>query len=336
MKIIRQSIYLILLVLIGLTACKNKDILLPGSTGTPYELLVIMDKAQWESEAGKALFSLLDSDMPGLPQSEPYFKLSYATPDRLGSLLKPVRNIIIATIDADRFTRASMTYSKDLWATDQLVVKINAPDANTFNQYLKENGKQLVDAFVAQEIGRIKELLAHKYNRSLSDTLAQHIPGIYLHLPSETKAFKKGENFFWASNAMERRRDIIVYTYPYEDANTFTVDFLIHKRDSILKANIPGGPKGSYMSTQSIYPPDSSSLTVNGKYCMELRGLWEVTGDNMGGPFVSHTQIDEANQRVVTVEAFIYAPGKDKRTLMRSLESVLYTLELSGSETSKK
>jgi hypothetical protein len=58
------------------------------------------------------------------------------------------------------------------------------------------------------------------------------------------------------------------------------------------------------------------------------RGLWEMEGDMMGGPFVSHARVDRANGRVIVVEAFIYSPDKLKRNLMRQMEASLYTLRL--------
>ena len=48
----------------------------------------------------------------------------------------------------------------------------------------------------------------------------------------------------------------------------------------------------------------------------------------MGGPFVSHTRLDEVNQRVITAEIFVFAPEKKKRNTLRRLESSLYTLRL--------
>jgi hypothetical protein len=38
--------------------------------------------------------------------------------------------------------------------------------------------------------------------------------------------------------------------------------------------------------------------------------------------------VDRPNGRVVVVEAFVYAPEKKKRDLMRQLEASLYTLNL--------
>jgi hypothetical protein len=53
-----------------------------------------------------------------------------------------------------------------------------------------------------------------------------------------------------------------------------------------------------------------------------------MENDMMGGPFVSHARVDRPNGRVVVVEAFVYAPEKKKRDLMRQLEASLYTLNL--------
>jgi hypothetical protein len=55
-----------------------------------------------------------------------------------------------------------------------------------------------------------------------------------------------------------------------------------------------------------------------------------MVGDMMGGPFVSHARLDEANQRVIVVEGFVYAPEKDKRNIIRQVEASLYTLKLPG------
>lgn len=324
-----KNVFLIIIcaALFSLSACKNKNGLLPGSTGTPYELLVIMDKAQWEAAPGRTLFGVVDSDVPGLPQSEPNFKLSYATPDRFGSLLKPVRNIIIATIDPEQFTQPKITFSEDVWAENQLVIYVNSPDGDSFSEYLKVNGQKIIDAFVQKEISRMEKVIAKKYNRSASEELRDYL-GVNMKIPTELKVSKKGQDFYWiTSQSKDQIRNIVVYTYPYTDANTFTVDYLVHKRDSFMKANIPGGPKDSYMSTQHIYRPDSIALNVHGRYTLELRGLWDIVGDNMGGSFVSHTELDEKNNRVVTVEAFLYRPGKEKRNIMRALEAALYTLK---------
>ena len=145
-------------------------------------------------------------------------------------------------------------------------------------------------------------------------------------------ASKQGENFFWVgTNSAVADQNFVIYSYPYRDKNTFTKEYFVHKRDSVMKINIPGAREGMYMMTDSLLT-DVRPIVVQGDYAFEARGLWRVKGDLMGGPFVSHSRVDRANQRVIVVEIFVYAPEKLKRDLVRQLEASLYTLKLPSSK----
>ncbi len=94
-----------------------------------------------------------------------------------------------------------------------------------------------------------------------------------------------------------------------------------------MKANIPGSKEGMYMMTDSLRT-DVRPINVQGDYTLEARGLWRMKNDFMGGPFVSHTRLDKANNRIITAEVFVYSPDKMKRNLIRMMEASLYTLKL--------
>ena len=81
------------------------------------------------------------------------------------------------------------------------------------------------------------------------------------------------------------------------------------------------------MSTDSLLT-DVRPINVQNSYTLEARGLWRMKGDFMGGPYVSHTRLDEKNQRIITAEIFVYSPDKMKRNLVRQMEASLYTLKL--------
>ena len=59
-----------LLLTVLLTTGCTKEALLPKASGRPYEVLVVMDRQMWEAPAGRALFDVLDTNVPGLPQDE--------------------------------------------------------------------------------------------------------------------------------------------------------------------------------------------------------------------------------------------------------------------------
>ncbi|HNZ72795.1 MAG TPA: DUF4837 family protein, partial [Prolixibacteraceae bacterium] len=62
-------------------------------------------------------------------------------------------------------------------------------------------------------------------------------------------------------------------------------------------------------------------------YAVEVRGLWQVENDFMGGPFVSLSILDVLKRRVVTVEGFVYAPANKKRNLLQQVEAMAYSLK---------
>ena len=81
------------------------------------------------------------------------------------------------------------------------------------------------------------------------------------------------------------------------------------------------------MSTEHRVPQVVRHVEANGIPRTEVRGLWAMVGDMMGGPFVLHAINDEANKRVLVVEMVVYYPGGPKKNLMLLAESQLYTLE---------
>ena len=97
-------------------------------------------------------------------------------------------------------------------------------------------------------------------------------------------------------------------------------------RDSVLGEHIQGAFPGSYMTTEKRFTPSYEAISKNGEYCGVVRGLWEMEGDMMGGPFVSHALLDKKKGRVIVAESFVYAPESKKANLIRRMEAALFTL----------
>jgi hypothetical protein len=166
-----------------------------------------------------------------------------------------------------------------------------------------------------------------------SDFISQKVKEMFdceIWLPGELNSSKTSENFFWTStNKATADQNFVIYAYSYIDRNTFTKEYFVHARDSVMKINMPGAPKNSYMTTDSAMT-EVKPLNLHGEYVFEARGLWRMKGDFMGGPFVSHSRVDTKNNRIITAEVFIYSPDKSKGNLLRRIEASLYTLRLPG------
>jgi hypothetical protein len=122
---------------------------------------------------------------------------------------------------------------------------------------------------------------------------------------------------------------ILVYHYPYKSQEMFTMNHLISKRNEIGMVYVEGNTEGSYMTTETIYPPVMDEMYKNGKYFAEIRGLWKMeNGQVMGGPFISLSTVDTIRNRVVTVDGYVFAPNSEKRIYVRQLDAIVHSLKI--------
>jgi len=317
---------LLLLVLSSCDIFGGSGSTVPRATGAAYEVIVVMSKDVKESVAGEAIIEELTSPVPYLLQTEEAMKITHVRPDQFGAFLRYVRNILIVNIDPKMYTKVSILRENDKWAIGQMILHLNAPDAQSVVTYFSENHRILVNYYDKEEMKRTAELLRGAYSTTVLEKVKEKF-GIELYAPVDIKSFnaKSEDDGLWFSNdARIGRTDILVYSFPYVDTNTFTLDYLVAKRDSFTKRMLPGSHPGSYMTTEKRVV-DYHSMSLNGKYCGVLRGLWRMEGDMMGGPFVSFARVDEPNRRVIVTEGFVYEPKRDKRAYLRRIEAALYT-----------
>ncbi len=322
----KKTALILLAAALSLTACKKENFF-PTASGRPYEVLVVMDSTDWKAPHGRALFDVLDTDVPMLPQSERSFRISQTEVKDFDRVLNIFRNIIIVNIDPHQFTRTKMKFTRDKWAMEQIVLTINSPSEEEFRNFCVEHRQDIVDFLTRTEMNRLVKELKQKHSKVTFD-LAKQIFDCEIFAPKELQSYKKGKDFVWTSNnTASGLENIVIYSYPYEGPQTFNKEYLCHKRDSVMQVNLPGEKPGMYMQTDtlcSVVRP----IVVHNNYAMEMRGLWIMRNDCMGGPYVSHHRVDTENNRVIVVEGFVYAPEKMKRGLIRRLEGSLYTLKL--------
>lgn len=310
---------LLLTAIVALCSCSGgPQSLLPKSGGRPYEVLLVAS----DRRCAAVVDSVLTQDMPSLPQREPMFDVSLIDSTRFNQTTRLARCIVIVTVNPAVFTSTRIRYEKNVWARPQLVVYVNTPSASQLSQYMAKAGHRLTSLLTRAEINTAISTLRAGSNRKAESSIRRMF-GWDMRIPAEMKAGKTGRNFIWLSdNRPDRMRNICVYSY---SGTTLDAHRALAARDSVMRLNIPGELDGMYMQTT----PGSVTAglaTEDGRTMMISRGLWEMRNDAMGGPFVSYSVVDSANSRIIVAEAFVYAPGTNKRNLIRSAEAALYTL----------
>jgi hypothetical protein len=315
-----------LLVLSGCGETTVRKELLTGVSGEAGEVLVVIDKTYWDKTPGDYFKKLLREDTPGLPQNEPLFNVVNIPRKAFSELFRIHRNIIITKIDKS-IEKTGVFVEYDKWAKPQIVISIIANSEDEFLKLFNKNESNILSLLLKMERKRLTDNYSKYAEIKLIDKLEKRAD-IHLTIPKGYTYDLDTNNFIWISHETpEISQGIFVYYYDYVDSAAFTANALINKRNEILKKYVSGEGEGTYMTTELQVFPLFRSYKLEGKYTAELRGLWKVEGDYMGGPFVSISQLDENRNRVVTVEGYVYAPKYNKREYVRQLEAILYTLE---------
>jgi len=339
---------------------------LTSATGSIYECLVVMPnvklsapqlervrEAQLQTNDGSSYYeeiaslydavrAVMGADMPCMPQKEAYFKLMQVAPAQFDNMLMPTRNILWADIDSARYTQVKAKAQREVWSTPQAVFRVQAPSADAFLDYWLEHAYEIREWFVTQEMKRQLRFYQAATDKDIRARLNKQfacdmwVPNDYMLLmdttlqATNTFGLSADTHVLWAcNNKGSLRRDIVVYSYPYTDNETFTLSYLNAKRDEVLAPLISTGIQGTYMGTEyKVFPPELRVLIVDSTYTAEIRGLWKMRGgEAMGGPYVSHSWLDPVNGQVVTAEVFVFAPGQKKRNPLRQAEAILYSRE---------
>lgn len=329
----KKHLFFALVALVFMACNGSNERLLTSATGSIYECIVVSDAAVKDP-----VCATMSADIYGLPQMEPYFTVTHVTPALFDDLLKSTRNVLIIDINEHKYTQIKTTRLRDGWSKPQAIVRIQAPSADAFLAYWKENGEAIREWYVQEELARQIRFYRASTNKKARANLNQQgydmlIPEDFMLIMDTTLNDVK---VLWCcNNKGPMRKDIVVYSYPYTAQEQFSCDSIVAKRNEVLGRLVTAQVAGSHMGTEyKHFPPVSRQVpalrdTVGGFYAMETRGLWKILdGEAMGGPFVSLTRLDQVNARVVTAEAFLFAAGQKKRNATRQIEAILYSLEM--------
>jgi len=294
------------------------------STGKMGELVIVMPESWWNDTAGAALRYYFGNEYPGLPQREPSFTLVHINPKEYNRLFKTHRNLILVEDDS-----AGIAYEYDRFAKGQLVMAMEAPDPMSFAKLMRREGKRASDEFMKAEVERLDK--AHKGVKTVETVDELAALGIQITVPNDFRLNAVEDDFIWF---FRDKRDITQGVVIYISdllPDVGMEDAVVAARDSAT-TRVEGGAEGAYMSVEKLYAPLVETTEVQGRFAMKTRGLWRMENDFMGGSFINLTIWDEAKNRTVSVDGFVYAPGKDKRNFMMELEAIVQSIQFISTE----
>lgn len=310
-----------------LFSCSNETTQMHQNiTGKAGEMVVVISKDSWDGIPGKLIRETLAQPQIALPQDEPLFDVIDVPHAAFKDIFKSTRNIIQTSISVN-VDNEGVTFKDDVWAYPQATVQIKAKSPQQFEKLFNENKDKILSYFLAAEKERLKINYAKYYEKGVFNVLNDTFK-VTMKVPPGFQITKQAEDFIWYKyETPDISQGIILYTFPYVSDSAFTVNYSLRVRDSLLKAHVPGPTEGSYMTTEKRIDQTNIIFEHNGNYASEMRGLWRVQNDFMGGPYISLSELDAKNQRVISAFAYVYAPSKNKRNFIRQMEAMIYSLK---------
>lgn len=323
-----KKIYFLFALILLFSCSKNRNTnVKPNPSGKSGEIIVIISDNLWQTNVGDTIFYSLTEPFGVLPQDESFFDIVHIPLQAFKSIFKTHRNIIFIDINPKN-KEAKLTKERNKWAKLQLIYYFSAPNEQAFFELWNKYQETITNNFFDEEMNRYQKA----YSKIINKDIATKITNKYhlsMKIPTDFYLDVQNEHFAWISRETEiTSQAILIYDYPYTDSNTFTVDYLINKRDEITKANVAGPNPNTYMQTEKRVPFKTEEISLNGEYALLIRGLWYIENYFMGGPFVSITTLDKDRNRIVTVETFVYAGKQRKKLYLWQVESIIKTLKI--------
>jgi len=296
--------------------------------GTSEILVVTQNDEQWNGRIGDTIRHFFLDYQYGLPQPESRNELVHVNVPNFSDMFKKHKNIIEVEINPS-LEKAVATTADDQWAAPQRYVRISAPDNASWVELFDKQKEVYQQWFDKVERERILNVFRPTKDEDIANAIANRF-GFTLVVPQGFFIAKDEADFMWLRKEQERSSAcIVIYQTPYKDTLQFSTPSLIAMRDMMMQQYIPGPLEGSYMATETEFVPPMVRTVKDypAGYTVEMRGMWRVENDFMGGPFVSYTFADSRTGNLVTVEGYYYEPNQKKRNMLLQLESIAYSLK---------
>lgn len=326
-----------------LVSCTSNETALPGYSGNTGEVIVVMPQNYWNSVSGDTLKGYLEQSQYGLPQDEPVFKIIHVSPHDFAKIFQTHRNILIIDISKN-YKEVKSEIKMNSWSKGQSLIKMMAPSEEALVHFLSKHAGNIINHFNSKEIERLMDKNSkHGFVKDFDTG-----KNLTLSMALEKDIYVAGQdsNFIWLRLEKGRplggyehqvSKGILLYWYHYNDTSQMNPARLLAVKDSIGKKFVPGSLENSYMvASYKLMPPQASinrfktndQLKEKEFYSVELRGLWRMENDFMGGPFISLTLLDEQRGLIITAEGYIFAPQFDKLNYLREVEAMIKSIEL--------
>ncbi len=360
----RYIIFIVFVVLLNACSSEVGSKYRPKSPafGKMNDIVVICDKNVWESFIGDTFSYYYESAFPVMTQPEAIFDLRHMTSEEVmaDDLKKQLRTFIVLANLGDANSPTSKWVGEDLgadkkgkamadtsffssvgtdkWAKGQLIVYLFGKDLNALTQSIVKTFPAVAKRIQEHDKAQLEaNVYSHKNNNEGAQQQLIRDYGLDIKIPADYVKSPLKSDFTWYRKDFNGMSQHLIFARKkYTSPSDLSKAALLAWRDELTKS-IEGSVKGSFMKTNAVdLPVYEYAYQLNSTYTKELRGIWEMENDFMGGPFFNYTLLNAATNEIIMIDAFVFAPGKEKRDYMQQLDHIVKTARLVASKPTGK
>ncbi len=349
-----QSIKLSLIIFfsVALFSCGEpsesaRKAILPQAQGAPGEIILVMDSSQYAGNLGRAIRNAFNVPMEALPQDEMLYDMHYVNPLRVNNVLKKAKNLIYVTTLEDksddskklrqlftdealkkiyRDTSKYLSIKNDEYAIGQVVMHLYGKNGDILADKINSNDELLRSILEKYEQERLKKKLFASREKLIENNLKEK-HGYSIQIPYGYDLAKNLPDFSWIRFLdVQYEKNIFIYHEEYQSQNQ--LKDMQGLREKITSLYLRDSEKpDKYVTMQPILPMITDTITFKNKFALANKGLWKVSDNSAGGPYVSYSFVDERIGRIYYIEGYVYAPGTQKKNYVQELDAILSTFD---------
>jgi hypothetical protein len=317
-------------------------------------LTVVADEEQWNDRDKDTIDYYYGSAYVILPQPDPIFDIKHVTPIQIKNYEIQRKHrcyLIVANLENEnalstKFVRQdigeenyrrAMTDStfntkvaKDRWALGQLVIYLWGRDKEELISNLKINFPGITKRINKFDERQHEATVYFGGENITAKTKIIKTLGVELRVPEEYVLAISDTTTAWLRKESNKASmNILVHRIKYTSKKQLTKKGLKDLRNNVGKAYVSSSVPDSYMRINDVdLPLYVDPVTLDNKYALHGRGIWDIVNDFMGGAFVSYLIYDEEEGELILIDGFVHAPGEDKRLFMQQLNHILKTVKV--------
>lgn len=324
----------------------------PKSIGAVDEIYVVMDSTKWNSDTAMAIRETFGRQIETVPTPENAYTLNFVDFDTNDELdrIQEYKNLIFAaplnqednvskfmggilSDEVKERVRSGETFAiplSDRWVRDQWALILTSTSDEALAEKILNTEESLVNHLMDREFERRTLNIYERGEQvAMSDSLwndhgwkvrMQHD---YIQVIDSSNAvmfrryLPENNRWMWAW----WKNDV-------SEADFIDPEWINATRDSLMQYLVQGEREGSYVTTDYRRPLESREFETDDRLIgYETKGLWRMTNDFMGGPFVHFTYYDPMTDRLFMVEYAQFAPSVNKRRFVRQFQAMGRTFE---------